>query len=116
MFVIPFIFAFYPELLIIDAAKIDPYSSSGEFLPGYSAGFKFFEVIWLLLRLGLALYMISSALAKFDRVILTLPEVIIRIIAAVMIIMNTPSFYMTGLVVAVLVLIYHQIQFKSKKS
>ena len=27
MFTIPFIFAFYPELLIIDAAKIDPYSS-----------------------------------------------------------------------------------------
>ena len=115
MFVIPFIFAFYPELLIIDAAKIDPYSSSGEFLPGYSSGFKFFEVIWLLLRLGLALYMISSALAKFDRLILTLPEVIIRIIAAVLIIMNAPSFYMTGVVLAALVLIYHQIQFKSKK-
>ena len=115
MFVIPFIFAFYPELLIIDAAKIDPYSSSGEFLPGYSSGFKFFDVIWLLLRLGLALYMISSALAKFDRLILTLPEVIIRIIAAVLIIMNTPSFYMTGVVLAALVLIYHQIQFKSKK-
>ena len=115
MFVIPFIFAFYPELLIIDAAKIDPYSSSGEFLPGYSSGFKFFEVIWLLLRLGLALYMISSALAKFDRLILTLPEVIIRIIAAVLIIMNAPSFYMTGVVLAALVLIYHQIQFKIKK-
>ena len=115
MFVIPFIFAFYPELLIIDAAKIDPYSSSGEFLPGYSSGFKFFDVIWLILRLGLALYMISSALAKFDRLILTLPEVIIRIIAAVLIIMNTPSFYMTGVVLAALVLIYHQIQFKSKK-
>ena len=115
MFVIPFIFAFYPELLIIDAAKIDPYSSSGEFLPGYSSGFKFFEVIWLLLRLGLALYMISSALAKFDRLILTLPEVIIRIIAAVLIIMNAPSFYMTGVVLAALVLIYHQIQFKNKK-
>ena len=115
MFVIPFIFAFYPELLIIDAAKIDPYSSSGEFLPGYSSGFKFFEVIWLLLRLGLALYMISSALAKFDRLILTLPEVIVRIIAAVLIIMNAPSFYMTGVVLAALVLIYHQIQFKSKK-
>ena len=115
MFVIPFIFAFYPELLIIDAAKIDPYSSSGEFLPGYSSGFKFFDVIWLLLRLGLALYMISSALAKFDRLILTLPEVIIRIIAAVLIIMNAPSFYMTGVVLAALVLIYHQIQFKSKK-
>ena len=115
MFVIPFIFAFYPELLIIDAAKIDPYSSSGEFLPGYSSGFKFFEVIWLLLRLGLALHMISSALAKFDRLILTLPEVIIRIIAAVLIIMNAPSFYMTGVVLAALVLIYHQIQFKNKK-
>ena len=115
MFVIPFIFAFYPELLIIDAAKIDPYSSSGEFLPGYSSGFKFFDVIWLILRLGLALYMISSALAKFDRLILTLPEVIVRIIAAVLIIMNAPSFYMTGVVLAALVLIYHQIQFKSKK-
>ncbi len=115
MFVIPFIFAFYPELLIIDAAKIDPYSSSGEFLPGYTSGFKFFDIIWLLLRLAIALYMISSALAKFDRLMLTIPEVIIRIIAAVLIIMNTPAFYMAGLVLAALVLIYHQIKIRASK-
>ena len=59
--------------------------------------------------------MISSALAKFDRLMLTMPEVIIRIIAAVLIIMNTPAFYMAGLVLAALVLVYHQIKIRASK-
>ena len=33
MFAIPFVFAFYPELLLIDAAMTDP--ASGDFLKGY---------------------------------------------------------------------------------
>ena len=35
MFSIPFVFAFYPELLLIDQALIDPSSASGAPLPGY---------------------------------------------------------------------------------
>ena len=112
MFVIPFIFAFYPELLLIDAAKIDPNSSSGEFLPGYEGSISFFDMIWLLLRLSLALYLISSALAKFDRLTLSMPEVVIRIAAAILIIMSTPTFYGIGISAAALLLIYHQIQYR----
>ena len=39
MFVIPFVFALYPEILLIEAAVIDPSTSDGaviEYLPGYS--------------------------------------------------------------------------------
>ena len=106
------IFAFYPELLLIDAAKIDPNSSSGEFLPGYEGSISFFDMIWLLLRLSLALYLISSALAKFDRLTLSMPEVVIRIAASILIIMSTPTFYGIGISAAALLLIYHQIQYR----
>ena len=40
MFVLPFVFAFYPELLLIDAAKMDPAAPPGSavFLQGYGSG------------------------------------------------------------------------------
>ena len=38
MFAIPFVFAFYPELLLVDQALIDPSSTAREPLPGYEDG------------------------------------------------------------------------------
>ena len=38
MFTIPFVFAFYPEILLIDQALIDPSRLSNEPLPGYESG------------------------------------------------------------------------------
>ena len=68
MFIIPFIFAFYPELLVISAAQIDPNSPTGDYLPGYDGKVYFMSLIWLLARLSLFLYLISSCLARFDKI------------------------------------------------
>ena len=38
MFAIPFVFAFYPELLLVDQALIDPSSTAREPLPGMRMG------------------------------------------------------------------------------
>ena len=54
MFIIPYIFAFYPELLLIQEAQLDPNSKTGAFLPGYDG-----EVHWLVMcayRTGAVFY------------------------------------------------------------
>ena len=71
MFAIPFVFAFYPELLLVDQALIDPSSTAREPLPGYEDGIDYGALAWLLARLVLALYLVASALAAFDARALT---------------------------------------------
>ncbi len=68
MFVIPFVFAVYPEILLIDAAIVDPVSASGviQYLPGYDGAIDWAALSLLLVRLVLALYLISGALAGHE--------------------------------------------------
>jgi TRAP transporter 4TM/12TM fusion protein len=67
MFTIPFVFAMYPELLLIEQAQRDPSVTSGlAYLPGYDGTVETGALLLLLARLGLALYLLASALARFD--------------------------------------------------
>ena len=57
MFTIPFIFAFYPEILLIEAAQImqplDGDTSGGTvYLPGYDGTIKVASLFWVLAKLG----------------------------------------------------------------
>lgn len=63
MFAIPFIFAFYPELLLIDQAFV---TQSGEMIAGRPDGFEATILVSIILRLIAALYLISSAFAGYD--------------------------------------------------
>lgn len=91
MFTIPFVFAFYPELLLIDQALIDPTSPSNAPLPGYENGINFVGLAWLLVRLILSLYLVATALAQFDSKSLSLVEVFTRLVLALAILMK-PEF------------------------
>lgn len=95
MFVIPFVFAFYPELLLVPAAVISPASGAGlaTFLPGYDGQIHLGGLLWLLARLILALYILASALARFDLVRLGLPETIVRLALCVLILSANPWIY-----------------------
>jgi TRAP-type uncharacterized transport system fused permease subunit len=68
MFIIPFVFAMYPELLLIEAAILDPSSSpsAAEYLPGYDGQTHLAQLGWLIVKLIVALYLLASALAGFD--------------------------------------------------
>ncbi len=72
IFVIPFVFALYPEILLIEAAVLDPNAlpSAAQYLPGYDGQLHLVPLLWLLARLALALYLLASALARFDAVAL----------------------------------------------
>ena len=93
MFAIPFVFAFYPELLLIKAARLDPAGSGAEFLAGYDATIHWDVIAWLCLRLVLALFLLASALARFDRGPLSAPETAARLLCAVAILAVRPEVY-----------------------
>ncbi len=110
MFTIPFVFAFYPELLLIDQALIDPSSPNGAALPGYENGVQFGALLWLLARLSLTLYLVASALAAHDAARLSLPEVVLRLAAAVMVLAKPEALHFTAIAAAVGLLAFHHVR------
>ena len=110
MFVIPFVFALYPEILLIEAAVIDPSTSSGSeirYLPGYTGEVNWGALVWVLLRLFLALYLLASALARFDRAALPIWDVVLRLGLAFLVMTKEPAMYGAAAVAASLWLGLH---------
>ena len=110
MFIIPFVFALYPELLLIEAAVIDPSTSDGgniEYLPGYDGQIYWASLFWLLARLSLALYLIASALAQFDRKSLALWEVLLRLLLASLVMHGDSLIYISAMVAATIWIALH---------
>ena len=107
MFIIPYIFAFYPELLLIKEAQLDPNSKTGAFLPGYDGEVHWGPLSWLCARIALALYFIASLLAGFDRMRISAPEQVLRGLIALLVIWNLPQVYWTGIALGATVLLWH---------
>ncbi|MDB4053085.1 TRAP transporter fused permease subunit [Octadecabacter sp.] len=105
IFIVPFVFAFHPELLLINEAIIDAQSPTGEFIAGYDGQFAFGAFFLLILRLLLALYLLSSALAAYDRSQLAIWEIILRLALAVLLMMK-PEMIWIGAVVASSVVVF----------
>lgn len=103
MFVIPFVFAMYPELLLIEQAQIDPSSTGAQkvFLPGYDGTIALGHMTVLLLRLSLALYLLTSALARFDKRSLPLWNCALRIGLCVLILVANPLVYIPAATLAI---------------
>ena len=108
MFTIPFVFALYPELLLIDKAVIDP--NSGVFLAGYDGSVDLGWLIFLMARLALSLFLISSALAAYDRKALSVLEIGIRVGIAVLILARPTEVYATAIAAGVAVIAFHLFQ------
>jgi TRAP transporter 4TM/12TM fusion protein len=109
MFSIPFVFAFYPELLLIDQALIDPSSASGAPLPGYENGIEIGTLMWLLARLVLALYLVASALAAHDAKPLSYIWILIRLATAVAVLMRPELVHFTAVAFAGALIFWHHL-------
>ena len=107
IFIVPFVFAFHPELLLISEAIIDAQSASGAFIPGYDGQFHFGAFALLLLRLALALYLLSSALAAFDKSRLGVWEISLRLVLAVLLMMKPETIWIGAAVVSLVILFVH---------
>jgi TRAP-type uncharacterized transport system fused permease subunit len=109
MFAIPFVFAFYPEILLVDQALIDPSSPSRAPLPGYENGVSMSALVWLLARLILVLYLVASALAGFDARKLSAMWILIRLATAIAILMRPELIQFTAIAFAIGLLVTHHI-------
>lgn len=107
MFFIPFVFAFYPELLLVEQARIDPTSPSNAPLPGYENGVQIGALLWLLARLVLSLYLLASALAAFDAKPLTAIWIVLRLVLAVCILTRPETVHLAAVAGAAAVLAWH---------
>ena len=105
MFTIPFVFAIYPELLLIDQALIDP--ATGAFLAGYDGGF---DAPWMLLLIGrvaLALYLVSSAMAAYDHRALGAVQIGVRVLLAVLIMAKPVMIFGPAMAAALAIILVH---------
>ncbi len=109
MFTIPFVFALYPELLLIEPAVIDPTGdgTSARYLPGYDGQIHWLPLAWLIVRITFALYLIASALARFDRAQVPGWEIALRLMAAAAVLFATPAVYAPGIIAGLLVITFH---------
>lgn len=118
MFVIPFVFAIYPELLLIESAVLDPNAlpSAAQYLPGYDGERHYGALSWLLLRLILALYLLASALAAFDRRSLSSLEIALRLGLALLILCKPVEIHLIAVIVAMSLLALHYAKNKTVTS
>lgn len=109
MFVIPFVFAMYPELLLIESAVLDPKSlpSAAQYLPGYDGQVHLLPLIWLITKLVVALYLLASALAGYDRKSLSAIEITLRLLIALFIMFKPAAIHLPALLAAVALLGWH---------
>lgn len=111
MFVIPFIFALYPEILLIDAAVIDPVASTNGsvvYLAGYDGTVHWPSLVLVLLRIMLVLYLLASALAAFDQRRLAVLEIVGRLGAAVLVLSLGVIFQIVGVLLALVLILFHK--------
>lgn len=112
MFIIPFVFAFYPELLLIEPAQVmqsidGNLSAAKSYLPGYDGTLHWDQLAWLLGRLLVCLYLVASALSFFDRTKLNTLEVWFRLILAGTIMLKDPMVSSIALGIAIVWLLVH---------
>ena len=105
MFTIPFVFAIYPELLLINQAVIDP--SSGTYLAGYDGKIDIGGLAVVIARVALALYLVSSALAAFDHKPLGIVQILLRILLAVLVMAKPPVIYLPAVMAGLAIIAFH---------
>ena len=111
LFTIPFVFAWYPELRLIEqAVTITDEAGSSTLIEGYSGEADPAALGLLALRLCLALYLIASAFARYDRRAMPNWEVAVRLLLAVLVLWKTVPVMVAGTVLALLVIGFHALK------
>lgn len=117
IFFIPFVFAIYPEILLIEDAVIDPAASANgsiAYLPGYDGTVNLGALGFLLARLVLALYLLSSALNGFDLRRLAAWEILMRLCVAILILFKSTVIFGPAILMGIILIAAHRYGFGQK--
>jgi TRAP transporter 4TM/12TM fusion protein len=96
-FAVPFIFAYYPVILIVP--EVFPKGES----------FEIINFSTVLFRLLIFIYLISSAVISFDQRRLPVWETVLRLALAIAVMITLPYVHWTATVIALAYIIWHQI-------
>ena len=107
MFVIPFVFAFYPELLLIEPAQLNPLGGGDRYLPGLDGATHWGALALIAVRVAAALYLLASVLSRFDGQRIGLPEAVLRLGLAGLLVAKAPLVWAPAGVLAVLLVAWH---------
>jgi TRAP-type uncharacterized transport system fused permease subunit len=108
MFVIPFIFAFYPELLLIEQAQLNPLPTGAQYLAGLDGSVHPLHIAAIFLRVSLALYLLASVLARFETRRVGGAEAVLRLGVALLVLGKSPLAFWPGLAIALALMIWHR--------
>lgn len=86
-FIIPFVFAFYPTILIIETFSLLPF-------------------IWIVLRTVFCIWLFSSALSGYDRSKLSPLEIVFRFATAFACLMTSPSIHLVAIVIGIALILF----------
>lgn len=81
-FIIPFVFAFYPTILIIEEFSLIPF-------------------LWIVARTCFCIWLFSSALSGYDRRKLSIPEIVIRLVIAFTMLAPVMAIHMPAIAIGV---------------
>ena len=95
-FVVPFVFAFYPVILLVEES-----GTEFEWLPFLS----------IISRLLVVIYLVSSAVIGFDQRRLPIWEIAVRLILGLLIILTDPFIHWSATAAAVVFLVWHVLVF-----
>ncbi|SMO41323.1 TRAP transporter, 4TM/12TM fusion protein [Thalassovita litoralis] len=107
IFVVPFIFAFYPELLLIEAAQLNPEAGAARYLPGLDGTVHPLHLAMVFGRVMLALYLLASVLARFEARPIGRWESWARLALAVLVLMKIPLLSLIGIAGAIGIILWH---------
>lgn len=86
-FIIPFVFAFYPTILIIEEFQLGAF-------------------IWIVLRTCFCIWLFSSALSGYDRRALSVIEIVVRFVAAFAMLATSPVIHIPAILVGILLIAF----------
>ncbi|MEL7415959.1 MAG: TRAP transporter large permease subunit, partial [Pseudomonadota bacterium] len=86
-FIIPFVFAFYPTILIIEEFSLLPF-------------------LWIVVRTCFCIWLFSSALSGFDRRKLSVPEIVVRFVVAFTMLAPDPVIHVPAILIGVALIVW----------
>ena len=86
-FIIPFVFAFYPTVLIIEEFSMVPF-------------------LWIVVRTCFCIWLFSSALSAYDRRKLSIPEVVVRFVAAFAMLAPAAAIHLPAIAIGIALILW----------